>query len=113
MKKLFLILLLSIGLQADVIKVFFSSDFKDEKSELQPFQDWYTDTKNNKFSLQELYKDGWKLNKVIKTNASATKWQMLFFMEITDRKYSHIKAKFANKKQKDVTVNIVPTEEGI
>jgi len=75
-------------------KVFFANGFKDEKSKLQPFQKWYLGSSDNQTSLQELYQDGWKISNVIKVNASASNWQMNFFMEIPEKKYNLVKAKY-------------------
>jgi hypothetical protein len=106
-KKLFFLSLLLVLLDAKQIKVFFSDDFKDENSILQPFNKWYYGSDELKFSLKELYKDRWKLSKVIKTNASAKTWQMLFFMEISDKNFNKVKSKYNEKKIKKVkTVNL-------
>ena len=82
-----------------VQKVFFANDFKDEKSELQPFQKWYSGSSDNKYTLEELYKDGWKISNIIKVNASASNWQMNFFMEISEEKYEKIKYKYKTIKK--------------
>lgn len=107
-------LLATVALQAEQIKVFFANDFKDETSKLQPFQKWYTGTDEEKYSLNELYKDGWKIGNVIKTNASARDWQMTFFMEISDKDYKKVKSKYDVKKSEKVKKNkAVSAEEGL
>jgi len=98
-------LLVATALQADHIKVFFADGFKDEQSKMQPFQQWYTGSSDNKYSLEELYKDGWTLSNVVKVNASAATWQMSFFMEISDKRYAKIKSKYEVKKKKKIKQN--------
>lgn len=105
---------MTVALQEEHIKVFFADDFKDEMSKLQPFQKWYQGTDEQKYSLSELYKDGWKINNVIKTNASAREWQMTFFMEISNNNYKKAKSKCETKKSKEVKTNkAVSAEEGL
>jgi len=104
-------LLVTVALQANHIKVFFANDFKDETSKLQPFQKWYKGTDEQKYSLNELYKDGWKIGNVTKTNASAREWQMTFFMEISNKDYKKVKSKYETKKVKENKT--VSAEEGL
>ncbi len=113
-KKIILGLFITITLQADHIKVFFSSEFKDELSAVQPYKKWHKSSTNNIYSLEELYNDGWKINNVLKTNASAREWQVIFFMEITDKKYEKVKFKYKIKKDKKIKINKnVSTSEGL
>lgn len=81
-KSIVLSLVFGSILNAKEIKVFFADNFKDENSYLQPFNNWYAGSSDAKYSLKELYKDGWSISNVVKTNASAREWQMTFFMEI-------------------------------
>lgn len=100
-----------VALQAQHIKVFFGNDFKDETSKVQPFELWYSGSSEQKYTLEELYKDGWELVNVVKTNASAREWQMSFFMEITDKDYDKVKVKYITKKVEKA--ENVSAEEGL
>ena len=93
------------------IKVFFGDNFIDEKSYIQPFNNWFKGYKDGKFTLEELYNDGWKLINVIKTNANASEWQISFFMEINEDDYNLVKSKYENKEIK-INAN-VPLKEGL
>ena len=107
-------LLVVTVLQAEHIKVFFADGFKDEQSIMQPFQQWYSGSSDNKYTLEELYKDGWTLSNVTKVNASAVTWQMSFFMEISDKKYAKVKSKYEIKKKKKIKQNkAVSAEDGL
>lgn len=99
----------SFGEDKKIVKVFFSSSFKDENSNLQPFEDWYIGSKDRIFTLQSLYKDGWTLKDVVKINASAQEWQMTFFMEIPELKYNSLKEKYEKKDLKK-NENVNPKE---
>lgn len=93
------------------IRVFFGNNFQDEKSYLQPFNNWYKGINENKFTLAELYNDGWKLVNTVKTNGSAVEWQISFFMEISENDYNLVKSKYEIKEIKQ-NAN-VPTKEGL
>ena len=93
------------------IKVFFGNNFQDEKSYLQPFNNWYKGVNDNKFTLEELYNDGWELVNTVKTNGSAVDWQISFFMEISEDNYNLVKSKYETKEVKKN--DIVPMKEGL
>lgn len=93
------------------IKVFFGNNFQDEKSYVQSFNNWYKGTNENKFTLEELYNDGWKLVNTVKTNGSAVEWQISFFMEISENDYNLVKSKYETKEIKSNST--VPTKEGL
>jgi hypothetical protein len=93
------------------IKVFFGNNFQDEKSYVQSFNNWYKGMNDNKFTLEELYNDGWKLVNTVKTNGSAVEWQISFFMEISDTDFNLVKSKYETK---EIKLNaVVPTKEGL
>ena len=96
------------GSEREHIKVFFSANFKDENSILQPFENWYLSTNAQQHTLKELYQDGWRIETITKINASAQKWQMLFFMKINDTNYNVVKSKYEEevvKKNKPVPLD--------
>ena len=112
MLKVLLVSLLVVGnLNAEKIKVFFGNGFKNEKSELQPFDKWYSGSDENKYTLSEMYEDGWKIEQVVKTNAGAKNWQMSFFMTISDKNYRKVKSKYEEKQVKKA--KNVSVEEGL
>ena len=93
------------------IKVFFGNSFQDEKSYVQSFNNWFKGVNENKFTLEELYNDGWKLVNTVKTNGSAVEWQISFFMEISEDNYNLVKSKYETKEIKPNAT--VPTKEGL
>lgn len=95
-----------------VQKVFFANGFQDEQSKLQPFEDWYVGIHDHVYTLEELYKDGWKITNIIKVNASASNWQMNFFMEISEEKYEQIKSKYSTLKKTNQN-KTVSAEDGL
>ena len=90
--------------QKNHIKVFFANEFRSENSQMQSFEKWYSGSSKQKYSLKELYSDGWEIEAVSKINASAREWQMVFFMKITDDKYQKVKSKYI-KEEISVKVN--------
>jgi hypothetical protein len=55
---------------------------KDATSPIYKFLDWKTDNeKDSKTTIKEKYAEGWKLSQIVKTNASATTWQMMLVFE--------------------------------
>jgi len=87
-------LLLSGAVYARYVKVFYAESFKSEGSEIQPYADFVLLTNKNKYTLGELYKDGWELKNVIKTNLDSKSIKLMIFMDISDKDYRKVDTKY-------------------
>lgn len=73
----------------EVISVF-SGEYTDPTTEMFYSLDaWSKGRTGQSSTLSDLYKEGWQIVEVLKTNASATTLQLLVFLEIDSNKFTN------------------------
>jgi len=94
LRVLLISLLLSGAVYAKSVKVFYAESFKSEGSEIQPYADFYLMTNKNKYTLKELYVDGWEIKNVVKTSTDPKRIKLMIFMDISDEDYLKVDTKY-------------------
>jgi len=87
-------LLLCGAVYAKSVKVFYAESFKSEGSQVQPYADFYLMTHKNKYTLKELYTDGWEIQSVVRTSTDPEHIELMIFMDISDEKYLKVDTKY-------------------